>query len=384
MAFWSDLIALNTEMPQIRKYPSTNGHRKFSVFPPDVQDALKSLGDDIYTEKEISILLAKFRSELSNISPCTFRAALSDIRAHAQLYYRRDDFRYVPAWNFVARMIENPKTNIRLKNFYRNLEIQEDLPFLLLFDGDGRNRELALAKIQEGLKSPMEVLCLADLANNWVEQVRKAAIRAIERSYPKTEPSIMAASFAFLAENRVFWKRWDEKSSDYVMSFFHHSPVQAELVRRLKTGLEPRSTKALSYALESDSLDEHLESIFANSRDSSVRAKALATMLNREAVWAEGFTWQWTNKALGERKRVRSLGKRKLTVTPSRTELVSTALGDKSARVRCIAAQALIDFGDELKVPVKRAAQRLVDDRSPRVVRRGEFLLRKLQLAEKA
>ena len=351
------------------------------MFPPDVQATLQSLGSEIYTGSDISIPLMQFRSALGELSPYAFRVAVSDIRDHAKLYYRRDDFRYVPAWNFVARIIENTKTNRRLKNFYRNLETFEDLPFLLLFDGDGRNRELALTKIREGLKSPLEVICLADLANNWVEQVRKAAVRAIEWSYPKTEPAIMAESFAFLAENRVFWKRWSEKRSDRVMSFFHRPSVQSELIERLKAGLEPRSSRTLSYALETDLLDEHLPSIFGKSRDASVRAKALSTLLNREAVWAQGFTWQWTNKALGERKRIRSLGKRPITEKPPRGELISKALKDKSARVRSIAAQAVIDFEDELELPLMQVARKLADDRSPRVARRGEFLLRKLRTA---
>jgi len=192
----------------------------------------------------------------------------------------------------------------------------------------------------------------------------------------------MAESFAFLAENRVFWKRWSEKRSDHVMSFFRHPSVQYELIERLNAGLEPRSSRTLSYALETDSLDEHLPGIFGKSRDASVRAKALSTLLNREAVWAKGFTWQWTNKALGERKRVRSLGKRPITKKTPRGELISKALKDKSARVRSIAAQALIDFEDELELPIMQVAQELADDRSPRVARRGEFLLRKLRTTE--
>lgn len=366
-------------MVQFQRYPAISGHRKLSVFSPEAQSLLKALGTGLYEKPSLLNQLETFRITLKELSPYSYRSAASDIRDIASLYYYRGGLRSLPWWNIFARVRRKRVAATRRWNFERKLESEKDLPFLLLFDGNGYNRELALSKIQGPLVSPIEVIALADLANNWVTPIRKVALQTVERSFPETSPSVLAESFSFLAENQASWKRWDTQASQQVMSFFFKQEVIDLLAKRLAEGLEVRGSRALSYALQADNFDRHLDRIFDTSKDAALRARALRALLNGEAVWKIGYTWKWVDKSLGERVRVPKLGRRKLSIEVPNKMLIITALSDKSALVRKIAAQALIDHGQDLNLPIVEIAKELVLDTSPGVRRRAEYLSRKIQ-----
>ncbi len=352
-------------MVELQEYPAIRGHRESSVFPEDAQSLLSSLGANLYQSTSLSAELA------------AFRILLKDVPAHA---YRRVAFEVRDLANLWHRYYREPRPNSQIRNFEHNLKNEKDLPYLLLFDGNGYNRERALLKVIGRLKSPIEVIALADLANNWVEPVRTAALSAIDRSYPETASNDLALSFSFFAENRSFWKRWDNLASEHVMSFFHASDVIAVLAKRLEEGIERRGSTTLSFALQTENFDPHLERILKTSKDSAIRALALRTLLSGEAVWRTGHAWEWTNKSLGERKRVSVLNRRKLSIQPPVRSMLIAALEDKSAQVRRIAAQRVIDRGVELSLPMADIARKLMSDLNPSIRRRGEYLARKVEL----
>lgn len=366
-------------MVQIQQYPTTSGYRKLSVFPSPTQSLLRALATGLYERPSLVDELASLRSALKNLSPYAYRSAASDIRDLANLHHYRGGLRSLPRWNIVARILRQRRAATRRVNFERKLISEKDLPFLLLFDGNGYNREWALSKITGPLKSPIEVIALADLANNWVEPVRKIAIASIERCYPQTDPMVLAASFSFFAENQKFWKRWDKKASQRVMLCFHKPEVIGALANRLEEGIEPRGSRTLSYALQTENFDPYLERLVKNSKEASLRARALRALLDGEAVWTTGYTWKWIDKPLGKRKRVAVLDTRTLTMQLPKKPLLLTALNDKSAKIRKIAAQGVIEYGKELNLPIADIAHQLELDVSLGVRRRGEYLVRKLR-----
>lgn len=370
-------FAVTSHMVQIQQYPVIDGYRKWSVFPESAQRLLGLLGEGLYKSPSLSSELVTFRAALEKLSPYAYRRTASDIRDFASLYYYRGWYRPLPWWNIVARTLRKRAEATRRRNFERKLKSDKDLPFLLLFDGNGYNRESALSRITGPLKSPTEVIAVADLANNWVEPVRKAALQAIDRCFTKTDPSVLAASFSFLAENRAYWKRWNASASQHVMSFFYKSDVIDLLAERLMSGSEARGVRTLSHVIQTDNFDRHLGRVFETSKDAAIRAHALRTLLDGKAVWKTGYTWQWTDKSLGQRKKVPALESRKLSIEVSREPLLEAGLSDKAGQVRKVAAQALIDFGHELNFPITDIAKRLTLDISPGVRRRGEYLSRK-------
>lgn len=369
-------------MAQVKTYPALCGYRKVSVLPEDMQHLLASLGRGLYLRSSLSSQLESFRAGLKELSPYAYRSAASDIREFTDLFHhpsRRGQFRW---WQFFARARQIRSEDSRRKNFEHKLQNEKDLPYLLLFDGNGYNREAALSKIQGPLESPVEVIALADLANNWVQPVRNAALVAISRSFPKTSPNVLAAGFSFFAEYQTSWKRWDITAPQYVMAFFLRPDVIEALVERLTRGFEARGSRTLSHLLQTELVDPHLRRIFELSKDAAIRARALSTMLNRQAVWRTGYTWQWTNKSLGQKKRVPSLSTRKITIELPREPILMAALEDKSAWVRNVAAQAVVDHREELDLQIDDVVSRMLVDKSPGVRWRAEYLARKTQPTE--
>lgn len=351
-------------MVRFPRYKATYSTRETSVFSPGAQSLLKLLGDSLYEPTDTSVQLSAFRNCLKSLSPYAYRIAQAEIRDLAGLYY--------------SHLM--PRADTSHRNTLENKFQQEvDLPFLLLFDGNGYNRERALSKIRGRLKSPIEVIALADLANNWVEPVRQAALIAIDRSYPDTDPNALAGSFSFLAQNQKSWKRWSKDASQRVMSYFHKPEVMELVAKRLEAGKEPRGSRTLSYALQSENFDPYLERILRGSKDASLRARALTTLLNWQAAWVTDYKWKWIDKSLGKRKRVAAISTRKLSIQPLKKPLLLAALTDKSAQIRKIAAQGVIDHGKELGLPIAEIALQLELDSSENVRRRGEYLNHKIR-----
>src|SRR5688500_1724358 len=84
---------------------------------------------------------------------------------------------------------------------------------LLLFHRRGHAREEALERLTGGLRSPFFVVAVACRLNDWVPQVRRAARRCAERTFPLTEPAFLAEASIALVDRRQSWRRWSDEAA---------------------------------------------------------------------------------------------------------------------------------------------------------------------------
>lgn len=248
------------------------------------------------------------------------------------------------------------------------------LEYLYLFHRDGRLREAALLKITGGLPSPFLFAAVLWRLNDWAAPVRQAAARCANRSFPVTDPSIVARTAAELLVRQASWGRWrDERAIlDDVFGRDDVAAQLAELIAHERTG--PQAS-TLRYALRTPALDRHLERIAAQAVQPSVRALALTALIDGKAEWPAGTAWQWVDKSMGLRRRVTVFEHRPLTVAPPHGALITRGVNDRSAVVRKAALTGVIQHLPGT-AEARAFAARLVADRSPSVRERAEFILR--------
>jgi hypothetical protein len=106
-----------------------------------------------------------------------------------------------------------------------------------------------------------------------------------------------------------------------------------------------------------------------------VRAVALRALIDGRATWSDGYHREWIDKSLGLARRVATIAGRDLARPASIEALISRAAADRSAVVRKIAADALIQHRRAgLRLP--DVEQRLATDRNAAIRDRIAFLQR--------
>lgn len=248
------------------------------------------------------------------------------------------------------------------------------LEYLFLFHRDGRLREAALLKITGGLPNPFILATVLWRLNDWSEPVRQAAVRCANRSFPVTAPSVVARSAAELLVRQASWGRWrDERALlDHV---FSRADVATHLADLIAGGITGPQASTLRYALRTPALDQHLERLAYDAVQPSVRALALNALIDGKAEWSTGTAWQWVDKTMGLRRRVPVFDHRPLSILAPRKALFERGIGDRSAAVRRVALSGVIRhlLGTE---EASAFATLLLQDRSPSVRERAEFILR--------
>lgn len=360
-------------MRGLRPYPSILEWKKRSFFAEPHQRFLVEVGRSVYKRGNPSKQLSSFRKDLP---PTThgFRAVVTEIRdlCGMRTYSHR---RLMPPsiWLRMAGVFgwSEPRLNL-----WNNMKRKDNLPFLFLFQGNGFLREWALKQIDEPLRSAFEIIVLADLANNWVEPVRLAADQAIERCYPETSPHLFAEAFSYFQRTHQSWQRWSPSSSQSIERYFGTKQVIGNLVHELISDRVRHPVATFRSSLRYVHTDRHLMRVFQAALNPSLRALALKCMIMGEAPWVDGYEWEWIDKSMGKRRRTPRYVTRKISHDFPRKDLIRDAMVHRSAQVRVVAAQALIDIGEELEIDVLAKAKLMEDDVSPAVRSRVNFLIR--------
>ncbi len=249
------------------------------------------------------------------------------------------------------------------------------LEYLFVFHRDGRLREAALLKITGGLPNPFLFAAILWRLNDWAGPVRQAASRCASRSFPVTNPAVVARTAVELLLRQANWRRWREERS-LLDEVFSRGDVAAELANLMSAATTGPHASTLKYALRTPGLDQHLEQLAFSARQPSVRAVALGTLMNGRAEWPSGTAWRWIDKSMGLRRRERTFDHRDLDEKPSTHALIERGINDKSALVRRVALSGIIRH--MLGTAKARAlAAPLVSDRSLSVRQRAEFILRR-------
>ncbi len=249
-----------------------------------------------------------------------------------------------------------------------------DLSFFLLHSYNGYDRELALKHIDDELSS-FEAMNVLNLTNNWVDEVRLAAIEAVERCFPKTDVKTIASILPVFIKNSKQWMRWDTQHRSRIQLQLLRPDIVELLVSELTEQPSPYAVRIFNYLLQGSDIDGHLEQIRLRSKNPSIRAIATETLLFGEAKWKNGYTDKWVDKSFGVYRREPVIVSRSLSVSFPKEPIITEAFESKFWRERKVAADALIKYRAELDLPIKKMAQQLLKDTYPSIQERGKFLL---------
>lgn len=254
------------------------------------------------------------------------------------------------------------------------LERVPDLEYLFLFHRDGFIREQALGRIDGPLQSAFLFAAIAWRLNDWVEPVRQAAARCASRCFPSTDASIVAEAALALLARENSWGRWSDGRSALFKAFARPDVADALAVAIRTRPAGPMAT-VLRYALRDSGLDSSLPQLASDAVQPAVRAVAVQALIDGRATWPSGRTWQWVNKPMGIRRWETQYSHRPLACSAARIPLLEAASRDPFATVRRVAASALIryELGTE---QARRIAAPLLNDRSPSVRQRAEFIFK--------
>lgn len=299
-------------------------------------------------------------AQMADLSPALAVRLDSHIAAAGELWYRPTGSRLLPRlWGRVSDAEQLLRTPL--------------LEYIFLFHRDGRLREAALNRVNGGIPSAFLFAAICWRLNDWAAPVRKAAVRCAERCFPATDPAIIASALSDLLYRKDSWSRWQAERQ-----MFDEQLARPDVAACLAAIIVERPTGAMARLLRlvarTPCLDGHLEDIFRSAVQPSVRAAALAMLLNAEAIWPAGRSWQWIDKSMGLRRWAMSFERRPIDVSIPVDELLRLGSEDRSSMVRGIALSGAIRHrrGTALE---RDYAIKLRDDRSRPVRDRAQFIL---------
>jgi hypothetical protein len=245
---------------------------------------------------------------------------------------------------------------------------------LYLFHSDGYQREAACNAISS-LNGSAFILCaLYARANDWVPQVRNAARDALDRLLPTASRSVLMAALPFLLVRITAWERLDDKTE--LMSDLMSSPAARAAVFEylMETQYGPVA-RVFRIALTETFLDTRLLELGQHATSVEVRCVALETLLFKSAKRRVGYTHLWVDKSFGLKRRIPKFVERAITEDRDAGSLLRSMLSNKSARIRKLAADYLIQRGsDGLEADEIALFMR---DSNPGVAERIRFYLRR-------
>jgi hypothetical protein len=338
---------------------------KSATLPEGLSLDLTYLGEALSKGNIPAALFDNVISGLNELPPHAIASADSKIAQLAQLHRRYDN---------ESAMLKLFRPNRPLLDF---LDSWPALAPLYIFHRDGFVREAALNHLKQPPASAFFLAAIACRLNDWIAPVRTAARLYAERVFPNTSPHLIVETAAVLLDRRQHWQRWDENNAAMIDKLFERPDVAALLFTKfaLKTTGPLRSL--LRYALRGPSLDKYLLPLSRNATQPAVRAIALKTLIRGRADWPVGFGHEWIDRRFNLSRRITLFAHREIASVPPLQALICQGLADRSAAVRRIAADALIE--NRATFPsIEDAVAALAADPSPTLRERAAFLAHKI------
>jgi HEAT repeat protein len=350
------------------------------TLPPELGKILDQFSG-WYTERRISPdLLGIVLDRLAGLPPASIVRADGEIATRARLYswsrYLQDQpVSQSPIVSLLSSLIKRPASALTSEE--ELLAKVERLEWLFLFHRNGFMREAALAKLTGPAISPFFAAALAYRLNDWVPQVRRAAVAAIERVFPETKASILAAAAEYLLDRDLYWGRWQDEGR-MLASGFARADVLECLTQRLLTAKSGAMTRLMRPAFRYPDLDRHLLDLAKFAYLPSVRVLATRALIDCRVRWQIGFEKEWVDKTMGFYRLKKAYAEREILRPLSLEDLILQGASDKSAVVRKVAATALVQNRKTLGNRDELIAF-LKDDRSPSVRSAVDFVIRDLK-----
>jgi hypothetical protein len=246
--------------------------------------------------------------------------------------------------------------------------------WLFLFHSDGRIREAALDRLADPPTTAFFFAAIALRLNDWAEQVRAAAVRCAERVFPLVSPDLAARAALPLIDKAFQWERWsDERQA--LDAVFANPAVLAQMFPLFMTGSNGPLATRLRQLLRYPGLDRDLPELARGAVQPSVRANALKCLIDRKVSWPIGHDWKWIDKAYNLRQRIVLTDSRPIVPDQAPEVFIRMGLDDRSAVVRRVAADAVIENRTTLS-DVDVLVARMAADRSPAIRERADYMIR--------
>jgi len=328
-----------------------------------LQQSLQELGLLLAKRKSVQALLAPIVRELALLRPTDIARAEKEICDAADLGFRWSGGPTV-GWQQSHRLCAASQ-----------LKAVPDLAYLFIFHRDGNVREAALRSLEGTMPGAFFATAIAWRMNDWVSQVRDAAAACAARSFAITRPELLLETAWALFDRQNSWSRWGT-DRDIVQELISRPDVVRLLLEQIIGAKSGPASRLLRQVLRGPTFDEHLTRIAREGMQPSVRAAAAQTLLEGRAAWIVGWQWRWIDKIYGAGERVPRYQERSVGRPLSRHDLIDMFLTDKSAMVRRVALDGVMKFALETDF-ARKCAESTIDDRSPSVRERAEYILRK-------
>lgn len=358
-------------MPRPPEYSDLFTSRKMTVLPENAQRLARELGESFQKRAVSAELVSTFRTALHNLPAESVPRGASEIRDIAQMNRR-----------YVFREPVGLTTRLLRAHGFKRLNVNTllrehpDLGWLLMFHGNGYVRQAAMETLTSSPKCPFEIAAVVYRMNDWVANVRAASNAYAREFLATTRADAMSESAFFLLPHMMHLNRWD----DQALSIVHEGIYRADVLDEMRLQfLAPRSGRVgqtLRIVLQRADFDIHLEKLALDSMIPTVRAIAAETLLMGRARWFVGFRREWVNKVHGISRRIAEYEARAVEIDFAGTNVLQSAARDKSSLVRRIAADFLITKRKNLTAEMKEILDFLMNDKSPAVRSRIDFLIR--------
>ncbi|MEM7570865.1 MAG: hypothetical protein AAF337_13820, partial [Pseudomonadota bacterium] len=249
------------------------------------------------------------------------------------------------------------------------------VPWYDLFAWSGYRREAALKAVKAAAPNPFLFAIVTRKLNDWVPQVRAAAAECVTRCAAVSPPSLVAEAMWALTPELYKWGRMDPEGIAAFEALATTPGVRDALLEMfLERPIGP-GARVLRRLIRQPGWEEVLPSLQSNACQPAVRATALTMLYRREARWETGWTYEWTQKPFGEKRRVRTFQTRALVTEADKAALLQGALTDRSPMVRKAAGDLLIQDRRSLGADAQKIAARMAVDANPAVAERGRYVL---------
>ena len=343
--------------------------RYAKILPPDLLRSLTQLGGQIRGGTVDLALVSWIIDRCGALPLRRFEETGSAIRVLAELYQMTVLIR---PGGFILRLFGQSKG--------ADLAVMRKTPGLetvFLLHGSGWLREAALENLRGPAPSAFWMAILAHRLNDWVPEVRKAAVGAFDRVLASTSPAILVRTFVALLDRTNEWSRWTFEEERF-RAMLQQPGVKDEIISMLMNERDGPLARILRMLLKGPDYDGDLVQLARGAGHSAVRAVALETLLFGRARWLAGRQRKWVDKTLGQWRMEPRFETR--TVHPPCTfeELIQLGMADKASVVRKVVAAALI-HQPELTGTLEQMVRALAVDRNPGIRERAKFILGRLR-----
>lgn len=335
---------------------------KRSALPVELRELLNSVGNVLKQGSDVDKTFQPIPAMLDGIPAELLTRAEADIVQCAELY------RYWPEPTLFARLLHRELAHSE------QLERVAGLEHLFVFHRDGRLREAALRKFNGPISSPFMFAAISWRLNDWVAEVRTAAVECATRCFPQTDPLVIARAALALLSRRATWSRWITEGEAIDAVFSRPDVISALAMLMIQRPTGPNAT-VLRVALRDPNIDSELPRIASDAVQPATRAVAYQTLIAGEANWPQGWRWRWVDKTIGARRRETVFASRPITIATSPEAYILQALTDPSGVVRSTAMSGLIRHRDIIN-NVDEIARRFIDDSASGVRERAKFILK--------